>query len=106
MPLISAFCFPNLCFDLATFCFSFALPQKSTIPLTDPSTPSQDDQEAGAEIRSNELRFDQGARTSQVMVMSAQEIIAELPKLQPEELRLVRAQVEALAATLVLRQNN
>ena len=30
--------------------------------------------------------------------MSAQEIIAELSKLKPEELRLVKAQVEALAA--------
>ena len=31
--------------------------------------------------------------------MSAQEIIAELSKLKPEELRLVKAQLEALAAT-------
>jgi hypothetical protein len=30
--------------------------------------------------------------------MSAQEIIAELSKLKPEELQLVKAQVEALAA--------
>jgi len=29
--------------------------------------------------------------------MSAQEIIAELPKLKPEEFRLVQAKVEALA---------
>jgi len=31
--------------------------------------------------------------------MSAQEIIAELPKLKPEELRLVKAKVDALART-------
>jgi hypothetical protein len=30
--------------------------------------------------------------------MSAQQIIAELPKLKPEELRLVKAQLEALTA--------
>jgi hypothetical protein len=58
-----------------------------------------------SEIKSNELQFDQGAGTRQVRVMSAQEIIAELPKLRPEELRLVQAQVEALAATLALPGN-
>ncbi|HEU0040222.1 MAG TPA: hypothetical protein VFR76_13215 [Verrucomicrobiae bacterium] len=31
--------------------------------------------------------------------MSAQEIIAELPKLKPEELRLVKAKVDDLART-------
>jgi hypothetical protein len=58
-----------------------------------------------SEIKANELQFDQGAATRQLRVMSAQEIIAELPKLRPEELRLVQAEVEALAATLALPGN-
>ena len=35
--------------------------------------------------------------------MSAQEIIAELPKLKPEELRLVKAQLEALVAAPLVK---
>lgn len=38
--------------------------------------------------------------------MSAQEIIAELSKLNPEELRLVKAQVEALAAVPPVRSKS
>jgi hypothetical protein len=35
-------------------------------------------------------------KTSHLFFMSAQEIIAQLPKLKPEELQLVKEQVEAL----------
>ena len=43
--------------------------------------------------------FDAGAARKHAFTMSAQEIIAELPKLKPEELRLVKAKVDDLART-------
>ena len=51
--------------------------------------------------RENLLRvgFDAGAARKHAFTMSAQEIIAELPKLKPEELRLVKAKVDDLART-------
>ena len=41
--------------------------------------------------------FDAGAAPKHVFRMSAQEIIAALPKLKPEEFRLVKAKVDDLA---------
>ena len=43
--------------------------------------------------------FDARAARKHAFTMSAQEIIAELPKLKPEELRLVKAKVDDLART-------
>ena len=43
------------------------------------------------------LQFDAGTAPKHAFTMSAQEIIAELPKLKPEELRLVKAKVDDLA---------
>jgi len=46
-----------------------------------------------------DVGFDAGAARKHAFTMSAQEIIAELPKLKPEELRLVKAKVDDLART-------
>ena len=43
--------------------------------------------------------FDARPARKHAFTMSAQEIIAELPKLKPEELRLVKAKVDDLART-------
>jgi hypothetical protein len=44
------------------------------------------------------LEVDASCRCGYVSLMSAQEIIAELPKLKREELQLVKAQLDALVA--------
>lgn len=43
------------------------------------------------------MGFDAGPRVKHALSMSAQEIIAELPNLKPDELRLVKARVDDLA---------
>ena len=50
-------------------------------------------------LRSSRCRivFDAPAARKHAFTMSAQEIIAELPKLKPDELRLVKAKVDDLA---------